>query len=173
MKKISILLFSISLLSLKTTISQTFTIESEDVCFGKQSTLVANQSIVHDSLVSAYKWDLDADGQYDDATTQTNTLIYLFSDSAGTYPVSAMIEKKDLSKDTMETPANIIIKPIPEADFYVENLCEWTSTRFVDSAGALVAIQVLASFFKVLTSSTLTFMLNDLSTSDTLLLAIV
>lgn len=93
------------------------------VCKGNYTTLVALTN-VHDSLVSSFKWDLNNDGIFTDAYGKT--VNYLFAD-ADTFLVSLKIIEKNGTENTLASPKEVIVYPIPEVNFHSDNLCEGKS----------------------------------------------
>lgn len=97
-------------------------------CLGDQMTLVGSSS-VSDTSIASWNWDLDNDGQYDDATGKT--IVNLF-ESAGDMTVGIEI---DLNNGGSASAAKtVVIDYLPEVNFSTENLCEGQTGFFNDAS---------------------------------------
>ena len=103
---------------------------ANDVCHGDQTTLTGS-STLNDSLISSWNWDLDNDGKYDDATGKT--LNYLFS-TADTFPVGLKTILVDGSGDSLSTSIDVVINPLPDVNFQVDNLCQGKTAKYIDQS---------------------------------------
>ncbi|OFX28311.1 MAG: hypothetical protein A2033_18890 [Bacteroidetes bacterium GWA2_31_9] len=119
MKNIFVLLLIYILASINAK-AATVDFTANKACKGTYTTLVAITNL-HDSLVSAYKWDLNNDGIFTDAYGKT--INYLFAD-ADTFKVSLKIVEKTGAENIMTTPKDVIVYPIPDVNFHSDNLCE-------------------------------------------------
>lgn len=122
MKNIFVLLL-IYILASNNAKAATVDFTANKACKGTYTTLVAITNL-HDSLVSVYKWDLNNDGIFTDAYGKT--INYLFAD-ADTFQVSLKIVEKTGTENTMTSPKEVIVYPIPEVNFHTDNLCEGKS----------------------------------------------
>ncbi|MCH8330573.1 MAG: PKD domain-containing protein [Bacteroidetes bacterium] len=106
-------------------------------CFGDQSNLLAVTTLP-DTAITSWLWDLDDDGQFDDATGKE--VNYIFS-TAGSFPVSLKITSGQ-GDDSMTTPKNVIVNPLPDVNFHVDNLCSGSPAIYIDgssiSSGTIV-----------------------------------
>mgnify|MGYP003350313020 CR=1 FL=1 len=81
------------------------------VCQGGSTVLVSTSTTSSGNLV-AWNWDLDNDGQFDDATGQS--VVYIFP-SSGTFPVNLQVISD--VPETTSTTLNVIVNPLPNASF--------------------------------------------------------
>lgn len=97
------------------------------VCFGNYTTLVATASI-DDTLIASYRWDFNDDGIYNDAFGKIIT--HLFSE-ADTFFVKVKVVTTDGTEYTMPAPKEVIVYPIPVANFSTENICYGQPALFI------------------------------------------
>lgn len=106
------------------------------VCFGTYTTFVATSSYA-DSTVLYYKWDLNNDSIFSDATGKT--ISYLFAD-ADTFLVRVRVTINDGTSYDMVTPKEVVVYPIPNANFHTENMCEGKIALFQSTSTLLYGI---------------------------------
>lgn len=99
------------------------------VCEGSQTTLSSTATVSGGATIIEWNWDLDADGQFDDATGAS--ISYQFN-SAGTFNVGLQIITD------MDPPAaayNLItVNPVPQADFTAPDVCEGAVSALADQS---------------------------------------
>ncbi len=97
----------------------TFSAEPDGPVVGETVTFDASDSDDADGTVVEYGWDLDGDGEYDDATGVTAITTY---DDAGTVTVGLRIEDDDGETATAETELDVLEQPNspPTASFSVD-----------------------------------------------------
>lgn len=100
--------------------SANVTVLGTNVCFGNQTTLTGS-STINDSLILSWSWDLDNDGKFDEATGKT--INYIFS-STDTFLIGLKTVLIDGSSDSTAIPAEVIVLPLPDVNFQVDNLCQ-------------------------------------------------
>jgi gliding motility-associated-like protein len=109
---------------------------STRVCQGLQTTLTGSSS-TGDSFVSSWNWDLDNDGDFNDAVGKI--VNYIFP-QADTFMVGLKVLTTFGGKDSVIS--QVIINPLPQVNFHVDNLCEGKLAVYKDvssiSAGAIV-----------------------------------
>jgi gliding motility-associated-like protein len=132
--------FTIVLVTLATfagTLTAQVSFVANSACYG-ELTAMADASPIADTSVSQWAWDFDNDGAYDDAWGKTTNHIF---NAEGLVPVGLKISFNDGSADS--TYQDIIINPLPQVNFYVDNLCEDDSAVFTDnssiSSGSIVS----------------------------------
>ncbi len=110
------------------------------VCEGSQTTFSSTSVVSGGSSIIAWNWDLDADGQFDDAFGPS--INYQFN-AAGTFNVGLQI-----ITDQSETAAAyklITVNAVPAANFTAADVCEGSSTLLEDqstiSSGSVVIWQ--------------------------------
>lgn len=86
-------------------------------CFGDQ-TLFAATSTLPDDSIQSWQWNMQAKGTYELSGKQ---IIYFF-DTISTFAVTLKITSKSGSVDSITK--NVIINPLPNVNFHVDNLCE-------------------------------------------------
>ncbi|MEM9025042.1 MAG: PKD domain-containing protein, partial [Bacteroidota bacterium] len=88
-------------------------------------------------MVTSWLWDFDADGQFDDASGKT--VQFTFGQPAA-FPVRLKVITTTGS-DSMATPKDVIVHPLPDVNFRVDNLCEGETGLYQDqssiSSGAI------------------------------------
>lgn len=104
-------------------------VTSSSACLGQQTTFVG--SYIAPDSVSQWKWDFDNDGQYDDGSGKIygNTF-----PQSGNYPVSLKVVLNNGSVDSMPQPDTVIVNPLPQVNFTVENMCEGQTAVFTSSS---------------------------------------
>jgi gliding motility-associated-like protein len=117
--KILLLVDLLILIFIKNSIADTIGFVSDTVCFG-DSTSLNTITDIPENTISLYEWDLDYDGQYNDAIGKT--IKYLFK-NAGTHPVKVRLTVNGKYK-IMADPINIFVKPLPLPDFEVNYFCK-------------------------------------------------
>ncbi len=95
-----------------------------DVCKGANTVLTSTSSISGGSVVF-WEWDLDNDGQYDDATGET--LSHNFGNDGG-YVVGLRVTS-DLGCQSTTT-ATVVVDPQPTVNFAAQNFCLGNQTQF-------------------------------------------
>ena len=95
-----------------------------DVCKGANTLLTSTSSISAGSVV-LWEWDLDNDGQYDDANEETVT--YNFGNDGG-YVVGLRVTS-DLGCQSTTT-ATVVVDPQPTVNFAAQNFCLGNQTQF-------------------------------------------
>lgn len=110
------------------------------VCQGSQTTFSSTSVVSGGSTIIAWNWDLDADGQFDDAFGPS--INHQFN-TAGTFNVGLQI-----MTDQNETAAAyhlITVNPVPSANFSAADVCEGSATLLEDqstiSSGSVVSWQ--------------------------------
>mgnify|MGYP006296670603 CR=1 FL=1 len=107
------------------------------VCFGETALLTASFPLP-DSVVTGYYWDFTNNGQYVDAFGKT--VSYLFN-RADTFFVSLRVNTVDSVYYT-DQPKEVIVFPVPQVNFHVDNLCEGQAAVYRDqsaiSSGSVV-----------------------------------
>lgn len=101
---------------------------ADDVCEGSQTILVSTSTTTVGSIIQYY-WDLDNDGQFDDATG--NTVNHLFG-VANTYPVGLKIVVSNGDRDS--SYQNVVINPIATADFSWNEVCDGVGMPFTSTS---------------------------------------
>jgi gliding motility-associated-like protein len=109
--------------------AQDITITSDTVCEGVPTSLCASINI-HDSLIAAYQWDLDFDGYFDNATGKD--IQHTFS-SSDTFFVKVQVNTKD-GQSYISDDYQVIIYPLPIANFSAYNLCVGDSTSLINTS---------------------------------------
>jgi gliding motility-associated-like protein len=95
----------------------------ESTCLGAESVFSSTSLASGGETIVAWDWDLDADGQFDDASGSVVTFQFL---AAGTYQVGLRITT-DLG-NTDEQYEFITIYPVPLASFSAPDVCEGQNT---------------------------------------------
>jgi gliding motility-associated-like protein len=95
-----------------------------DVCKGANTLLTSTSSISAGSVV-LWEWDLDNDGQYDDANEETVT--YNFGNDGG-YVVGLRVTS-DLGCQSTTT-GSVVVDPQPTVNFAALNFCLGNQTQF-------------------------------------------
>lgn len=85
-------------------------------CYGSQTTLVGSSTYL-DSEIQSWQWDVNGDGTYE---LTGKTIIYLFT-SSDTVSVTLKVTPNTGSADSIKK--NVIIDPLPNVNFRVDNLC--------------------------------------------------
>lgn len=101
---------------------------ADDVCEGSQTILVSTSTTTIGSITQ-YLWDLDNDGQFDDATG--NTVNHLFG-VANTYQVGLKIVVSNGDRDS--SYQSVVINPIANADFTWSEVCDGIGMPFADNS---------------------------------------
>lgn len=96
-------------------------------CYGSQTTLVGSSSLF-DQDIQSWQWDIDNDGIYD---YSGKTINYLFL-SGDTIPVILKITPIVGSADSIIK--NVIIDPIPNVNFHVDNLCAFKQATYFNQS---------------------------------------
>lgn len=112
---------------------------ADDVCEGSQTILISTSTTTM-GTITQYLWDLDGNGQFDDATG--NIVNHSFG-GANTYPVGLKIV---LSNGDMDSAyQSVVINPIASADFTWSEVCDGTGMPFNDnssiSGGSIVSYE--------------------------------
>ncbi|MFH1004867.1 MAG: gliding motility-associated C-terminal domain-containing protein [Bacteroidota bacterium] len=97
-------------------------------CYGEQTTLVASSALPNASILS-WQWDTDNNGEYD---VSGEKIIYLFTPSNDTAVVKLKITSKSGSADSITK--NVIINPLPQVNFRVDNLCERKTAKYFNQS---------------------------------------
>lgn len=100
-----------------------------DVCKGANTVLTSTSSVSSGSVVF-WEWDLDNDGQYDDATG--SVLVHNFGNDGG-YVVGLRVTS-DLGCQATTT-ATVVVDPQPSVNFSAANFCLGDQTQFTAIAG--------------------------------------
>lgn len=102
---------------------------------GEQIQLDGTGSYDTDGSIISYEWDLDDDGEYDDATGATPTHIWY---NAGTYTISLKVTDDESATDTNDTTVEIIDSNDidDDGDGYTENQGDCDDTNPNISPGA-------------------------------------
>lgn len=85
-------------------------------CYGSQTTLVGSSSIP-DADIQSWQWDIDGDSVFE---FSGKTIVYLFA-SNDTFPVKLKVTPLTGTADSIIK--NVIIDPLPDVNFHVDNLC--------------------------------------------------
>ena len=110
------------------------TIDSVDfttttVCEGSQTTFTSTSVVSGGATITDWNWDLDADGQFDDAFGPSISFQF---NTAGVYNVGLQIITD------MDPPAAayklITVNPVPAADFSGPDVCEGSATTLTDQS---------------------------------------
>jgi gliding motility-associated-like protein len=99
------------------------------VCVGSQTTFSSTSVVSGGSTVTNWNWDLDADGQFDDAFGPSINFQF---NTAGNFNVGLQIVT-----DQSETAAAykiITVNAVPTADFTAADVCEGTTTLLEDQS---------------------------------------
>jgi gliding motility-associated-like protein len=96
-------------------------------CYGNQTTLVAVSSLP-DASISAWEWDLDANGTYEKSG---KTIIFLFNSNTPV-PVKLRITPIAGSADSVTNP--VTIDPLPLVNFIANNLCESYAATYISQS---------------------------------------
>lgn len=97
-----------------------------DDCLGDSTHFMGNGTVSSGSIV-AYNWELNGDGQYNDATGAS---IYHEFINAGNYQVGLRVtSNKGCTKDTV---ALVVIAPIPYINYSFEGACTNTPVNFTN-----------------------------------------
>lgn len=130
MKKMRILFAILTLIAFKANA----TIDVVDysttlVCEGSQTTFTSTAVVSGGATITNWNWDLDADGQFDDAFGPT--VNYTFQ-NAGVFNVGLQIVTD------MDAPQGvyklITVNAVPTADFAAADVCEGTATQLVNQS---------------------------------------
>jgi PKD repeat protein len=109
---------------------------------GESIQLDGSGSYDSDGTIVSYEWDLDDDGQYDDATGETTT--YSWSTS-GTHAISLKVTDNDNAEDTDDTTVEINSPPIADANgpYYAEvgESIQLDGSGSYDSDGTIVSYE--------------------------------
>ena len=126
MKKFYLAILTLSLVYQNSIFAQDVDFEADSVCLGERTRFVANTKIA-DSLITGYFWDLDNSGQFKE---MGSAFLHAYL-TADTFLVSLKIRT---TNDTieMEEPKEVIVYPVPQANFHVDNLCEGQTALFTD-----------------------------------------
>jgi len=100
---------------------------SNATCYGTLTAM--NGSNGSTDTVSSWAWDFDADGAYDDALGQNTNFIFA---TTGSFNVGLMVTFTNGGGDTIIQ--TIVIDPLPEVNFFVDNLCAFDSATFTDNS---------------------------------------
>ncbi len=85
-------------------------------CYGQQTTLVGS-SVLADTAVQMWQWDINGDGIYD---FNSKTIVYFFT-ANDTVAVKLKVTPNFGTPDSITK--NVIIDPLPNVNFIVNNLC--------------------------------------------------
>lgn len=99
-----------------------------NVCKGQNSILTSTSTISSGSIVS-WEWDLDNDGQYDDATGQSVT--HNFGNDGGYIVGLRVTSNHGCVATTSET---VVIDPMPSVNFTAQNVCLGDETVLTGTA---------------------------------------
>jgi len=94
-----------------------------NVCEGSQSLFSSTSTASGGETIVAWEWDLDADGQFDDATGTVAS--YLFP-SSGTFQVGLRITTDQ--NNVVVAYKLVTVNPVPAADFSVPDVCKGTNS---------------------------------------------
>ena len=125
MKKFLLLFFSVFYVSLSYCQSTDFIYTQ--TCYGSQTTLVGSSTLL-DSDVQSWQWDIDANGTYDYSGKIIN---YLFL-SGDTFYVKLKVTPNSGSPDSITKI--VIIDPLPNVNFHVDNLCAFRQAVYYDQS---------------------------------------
>jgi len=126
MKFFTLLLVTLAIFAGTLTAQVSFVANS--ACYG-ELTAMADASPFADTAVAQWSWDFDDDGAYDDALGKTANHIF---DAVGLVPVGLKISFNDGSADS--SYQDVLINPLPQVNFYVDNLCEDDTAVFTDNS---------------------------------------
>lgn len=138
MKKTKVLLAALTLLAF----NASATIDNVDftatvVCEGAQTTLTSTSVVSGGATITDWNWDLDADGQFDDAFGPTVTAQFAagIPNNVGLQIITDM--------DAPQSQYNLVsVNPVPDADFTAPDVCEGNTTALADqstiSSGSIV-----------------------------------
>lgn len=99
-----------------------------DVCKGQNSQITSTSAISSGSI-SSWEWDLDNDGQYDDATGAV--VVHNFGNDGG-YVVGLRVTSNNGCVST--TTGTVVVDPAPSVNFTFQNVCLGDVTQFVGTA---------------------------------------
>lgn len=99
------------------------------VCEGSQTTLTSTSTVSGGATITDWNWDLDADGQFDDAFGPS--INHQFA-AAGTFNVGLQIIT---DMDPAQAAYKLItVNPVPVADFTAPDVCEGTVSALADQS---------------------------------------
>lgn len=130
MKKMRILLFALALIAFQANA----TIDVVDftptlVCEGSATTFTSTSVVSGGVTITEWNWDLDADGQFDDATGPS--INHQFN-TPGVFNVGLMVITD--GPDTAAVYQLITVNPVPVADFIAPDVCEGTASIMADAS---------------------------------------
>ena len=106
---------------------------SNAVCESSQMSLNAAFDFTNDSIV-AYDWDLDNDGQFDDAS---GALVFKTFVGHGDFAVGLRL--RTINNESASAYQVVQVWPIPNANFTLHDLCDQSLVNAVDSSDANTA----------------------------------
>lgn len=167
MKKLKILITALTLF----TFSAYATIDDVDftaslACEGAQTTLTSTSVVSGGATITDWNWDLDADGQFDDAFGPT--INYQFA-APGVYNVGLQIIT---DMDGPQAQYNLVtVYAVPVADFSAPDVCVGNATALADqstiSAGSITSWQWDLDNDGVYDNATGTVIANDFGSAGT------
>lgn len=99
------------------------------VCEGSQTTLTSTATVSGGATIIEWNWDLDADGQFNDATGAS--INHQFN-ASGTFNVGLQIIT-DIDPPVAAYDL-ITVNPVPTADFTAPDVCEGTTSALADQS---------------------------------------
>ncbi|MDP4266382.1 MAG: PKD domain-containing protein [Bacteroidota bacterium] len=97
------------------------------VCEGNQT--IFNATYTGSAVIVSYKWDMDGDGIFDDASG--SNVKYKFN-VAGVYKVGLQVTTDANDQDYQYH--YVVVNAIPKVNFTINNPCELTGTLFTDNS---------------------------------------
>ncbi len=128
MKKLNILFLACALFPVLG-IANTADFTPTTVCQGSQSIFSSTSVASGGETIVTWEWDLDADGQFDNATGPV--VSYLFN-SAGTFQVGLRITT-DLG-NVVAAYKLVTVSPVPMADFTAPDVCKGSNTLLTSTS---------------------------------------
>ncbi len=104
---------------------------STEACYGTQNVLVGSSDSA-DAVISSWNWDMDNDGQYDDATGKMTNYFFPQED---TFNVGLKIVFTN--GDSATVSKNVVVNPLPQVNFSVDNLCEGKAAIYINQSAIL------------------------------------
>lgn len=100
------------------------------VCQGSQTTLTSTSVASGGATIISWEWDLDGDGQFDDATGPSVDTVFA---TAGNHNVGLLVTT-DMDPPTSRYNPFVEVLPVPIADFAAPDVCEGTVSALADQS---------------------------------------
>ncbi|MBN2519995.1 MAG: gliding motility-associated C-terminal domain-containing protein [Bacteroidales bacterium] len=132
MKKFYLTILAIFISHVLSINAQQVNFNTQPVCFGEYSTLEAQYTNIP-GTITGYYWDMNNNLNYKDQEDKIgSTVIYTFT-APDTFLVGLRIETTD-SFYVMDAPKEVIVHPVPQVNFQVDNLCDGQLAVFTDQS---------------------------------------